>query len=486
MSEKSATVRVRVAPSPTGLFHLGLARTALFNWLHARRHSGTFILRIEDTDQARCKPEYTENILDAMRWLRLEWDEGPYVQSERVRIYQQHAAELVEKGAAYRCYCAPERLEEMRKEQQLRKQPPGYDRRCRGLSKAQRDRYEAEGLPHVVRFAAPLDGSTQFNDIIRARISFDNRTLDDFVILKSDGFPTYHLASVVDDQLMGITHVLRGEEWISSTPRHLLLYQAFGWSPPLFAHLPLILGKDRAKLSKRHGALPVTDYREQGYLPDAIVNYAALLGWAPGDDEEVLPREEMVRRFDLSAVNPAPAAFDEEKLEWMNGVYLRALGRDELVDLALPYLQKGGLVSAEPAPHEREYAAKVLALEQERMKLLSDAPQLAAFLFGDRAQYDENAVKKWLKRDYVPGVLRAVADRLKAAGEFDRAEIENLVRALAQEQGRKAAELIHPIRVAVTGRTEGPGLFETLELLGRDRVLLRLEEALSLASPPSA
>lgn len=476
-------VTLRFAPSPTGLMHVGLARTALFNWLFARRHSGRFILRIEDTDRARCKPEYIQDYLESLRWLGLNWDEGPHIQSERIELYQQHAQCLLDGGNAYRCYCTPERLEEMRREQQLRKQPPGYDRFCRGLSKERRTALEASGAASVVRFAMPLEGSTEFEDQIRGRIQFDNTTLDDFVILKSDGFPTYHLASVVDDHLMNITHILRGEEWISSTPRHILLYRAFAWSPPLFAHLPLILGKDRTKLSKRHGAASLAEYREQGYLPNALANYVALLGWSPGGDHEVLSRAEMIERFDLSAINPAPAIFDLDKLDWMNGVYIRALSSERLGELALPFLQRAGLVAQQASREQQEYAGKVLSLEQERMKRLSDAPQLASFFFGEGVDYDERAVNKWLKRDYVPGVLQVLLERFSAMQPWDTASIEAEVRGLADKANRKASELIHPVRVAATGRTEGPGLFETLELIGRECVISRLRTALSLAGP---
>jgi len=476
---------VRFAPSPTGLMHVGSARTALFNWLFARRHSGRFILRIEDTDRARCKPEFIQDYLEGLRWLGLPWDEGPILQSERVATYQEHAHHLLDEGKAYRCYCTPERLDEMRRAQQLRKQPSGYDRFCLGLSKQQRDAFEASAAPSVIRFAMPSEGATEFEDQIRGRIRFENSTLDDMVIIKSDGFPTYHLASVADDHLMNVTHVLRGEEWISSTPRHLLLYQAFGWSPPVFAHLPLILGKDRAKLSKRHGAASLSEYREQGYLADALVNYVALLGWSPGGDQEVLTRDEMIERFDLSAVNPAPAVFDLEKLDWMNGTYIRALSRERLSEMALPFLQRAGLVSEQAAQEEREYAGRVLALEQERMKRLSDAPQLASFFFGEGVEYDEHAVSKWLRREHVPELLRVLLERFASLQSLDRGSIEREVRGLAEKMSLKAADLIHPLRVAVTGRTEGPGLFETLEVLGRERVISRLRSALSLAGAAS-
>jgi len=485
MGETAAQVRVRFPPSPTGLFHVGNARTALFNWLYARHTGGTFILRIEDTDRERCTAEALANILEGLRWLGLDWDEGPevggpygpYVQSERAETYRDHARRLVEQGAGYHCYCTPERLEQMRAEQRLRKQPPGYDRRCRDLTPQQRAEREAEGTPRVVRFAIPLEEKTAFEDLIRGRIEFENARLDDMIILKSDGFPTYHLASVVDDHLMRVSHVLRGEDWISSTPRHLLLYAALGWEPPRFGHLPMVLGRDRGKLSKRHGATAVTDYRDQGYLPEALANFLALQGWAPGDDTEIMDRETLIGRFSLEAIGKAPAIFDLEKLDWINGYFIRASSLERIADLALPHLQRAGLVSAEPSAEEREYVRRVLALEQERMKRLSEAPDLMVFFFAEEVAFDPAAERKWLARDYVADVCERLAARLEGVEPFGREAAEAAVRSLAEEMGRKAPELIHPVRVALSGRTAGPGLFEMMETLGRERVVKRLRVA---------
>jgi glutamyl-tRNA synthetase len=478
-------VRVRFAPSPTGFLHVGGARTAFFNLLFARRHEGAFLLRIEDTDQDRCRPEFYDDILSGLRWLGLEWDEGPevggpfapYIQSQRREVYAAHAAQLVEKGLAYWCCCTPERLAHLRKEQELRKQPTGYDRRCRGLSPAQRQELETQRLPRTVRFATPLDGETAFDDVIRGRIVFQNSQLDDFIILKSDGFPTYHLANVVDDHLMQISHVIRGEEWISSTPRHALLYEAFGWQPPAFAHLPLIVGPDRQKLSKRHGAASVEEYRKAGYLPQALTNFLALLGWSSPQEREVLSRQDLVEQFSLERVNPSPAIFDRSKLDWLNGTYIRSLSPEQLLEAALPFMQESGLV-ATPASHDdSEYAKKVLLLEQERMKVLSDAPKLASFFFGNEVEIERAAAEKWLRAESVRQALGELAERLEGLEQWDVASIEAALRSLAQEKGLKAAELIHPTRVSVTGRTAGPGLFETLHTLGRERTVLRLRRA---------
>ncbi|MDA8219621.1 MAG: glutamate--tRNA ligase, partial [Dehalococcoidales bacterium] len=324
-------VRVRFAPSPTGTPHIGNVRTALFNWLFARHHGGKFVLRIEDTDVARRVPGAIEAIMDGLRWLGLDWDEGPevdgplgpYFQSERLHLYRQYAAQLVEQGHAYYCYCSPERLAEMRAEQERRKESVGYDRRCRYLSPADREEAEASGVTPVVRFAMPLEGETTYHDLLRGDVTIQNSVLDDFVILKSDGYPTYHFAVVVDDHHMHISHVLRADEWIPSTPRHVLLYRALGWDLPRFAHLPIILGPDRSKLSKRHGATSITAYREEGYLPEALVNFLALLGWSYDGVTEVFSREDLIARFDLDRVGKTAAVFDREKLEWMNGYYIR-------------------------------------------------------------------------------------------------------------------------------------------------------------------
>jgi glutamyl-tRNA synthetase len=490
------SARVRFAPSPTGLLHVGGARTAIFNWLLARHYGGTFVLRIEDTDRKRCKPEYEQDIYDALRWLGLDCDEGPeadgpygpYVQSQRIEIYREHAQALLESGHAYRCYCSPERLAQMRQQREQRGEDPGYDRRCRDLTPQECAQQEAAGVVPTVRFRVPTSGVTEYSDVIigrvgagvQARMSFDNATLDDFVILKSDGFPTYHLASVVDDHLMGITHVLRAQEWIPSTPRHLLLYDAFGWQRPAFGHLPMVLGTDRAKLSKRHGATAVTAYRDQGYLPQALFNFLALLGWAPGGDREIMSRDELVAAFGIEGIGVAPSVFDITKLEWMNGHYIRACDRESFVELALPFLARAGLVPAEPTRQQREYAACVLALEQERVKVLSELPALTDFFFREDIEYDPAAVKKWLTKDYVPAAFDELADRFLSEPAFDAQYVERVVREVADKQGMKAAALIHPLRVAVTGRTAGPGLFETLEVLGRDRCLARLAKAREL------
>jgi glutamyl-tRNA synthetase len=482
-------VRVRYAPSPTGSPHVGNIRVAIYDWLFARRHGGKFLLRIEDTDRKRTVPGGVEEQMEALRWLGLQWDEGPevggpygpYIQSERQPIYQEAARRLVESGAAYPCFCTPERLQQMREAQQARKEPTRYDRRCRDLSPAEREAALQAGTPHTIRLAVPLAGETSFHDEVRGEITYQNAVVDDYVLLKTDGWPTYHLASVVDDHAMRISHVLRGDDWIATTPVHILLYRALGYPLPKFAHFPQIHGPDRARFGKRHGAQGALEYREQGYLPETMINFLALLGWAPGDDREIMSREEMVQAFDLAQVSRNPAIFDVQKLDWMNGVYIRQLPVEELVERALPFLQKAGLLPDRLSDAGRTYVAQVLALEQERLKRLTEAPELTEFFFREEPVYEEKAVRKWLARDSTPAVLQATAAALRAVEPWEMEHVEAAVRGVIERLCVNAGEVIHPVRVAATGRTVGPGLFETLAVLGRDRVLRRLEAAARMA-----
>ncbi len=484
-------VRTRFAPSPTGLPHIGNIRTALYSWLFARHHGGQFVFRLEDTDRERYDSQAEEALYSAFRWLGLDYDEGPniggpygpYVQSERLHHYREAADRLIASGHAYKCWCSRERIAEVREARQKANiHPHGYDRHCRGLSEDERRRHEESGAPYVVRFAIPLEGETSFEDAVRGRVTYQNRELDDHVILKSDGFPTYQLANVVDDHLMAITHVIRSEEWIPSTPRHVLEYQALGWEPPVFAHPSLIMGRDPksgkvVKLSKRHGAVFVGEYADQGFLPEALLNFIALLGWAPGGDRELMSREELVELFSLGGLSSSPSVFDYDKLLWMNGVYLRQLSREELVERVLPYLQQAGLVGQEPTDEELAYVTQVLALEQERLKTLTEAPALTDFFFQEELAYDEAAVNKWLRRPSAAGVLDEVISGLETLTDWNLEGVERVVRGVIESRGVKPGEVIHPTRVAATGRTVGPGLFEALWVLGRERVLRRLRHA---------
>jgi glutamyl-tRNA synthetase len=481
-SESGTSVRLRFAPSPTGYPHLGNIRTALFNWLFARHHGGKFILRIEDTDIARKVEGAVEVILDSLRWLGLNWDEGPYFQSQRLPIYREVAQRLLDEDHAYLCYCSPERLEAMRQEQARRKQPPKYDRRCRDLTQYERTRVEATGITPVIRFKTPLEGETTFYDLIYGALTFKHDTLDDFILLKSDGYPTYHLANIVDDHSMAISHVLRAEEWLSSTPRHVLLYQALNWQPPQFAHLPMILGPDRAKLSKRHGATTITEYQKQGYLPDAMINFLALLGWSLDDRTELLSREELIKHFSLERVGKTAAIFNRDKLEWMNGVYLRKLSLEEFVQQAQPFLDRD-LPEAVRRPLDNGYLSQVLSLIQERAKTLAEVTELASLFFLDELQYDTGLLSKGkLDAQSATKAMTVASQKLEEVRTWDATTLEAVLRPLASELNLSAGELFGLLRVAVTGRTAAPPLFQTMAVLGKKKCLKRLDMALQSLS----
>lgn len=479
-------VRVRYAPSPTGYPHLGNIRTALFNWLFARHYGGSFIIRIEDTDMTRKVDGAIQDILHSLRWLGLDWDEGPemggkfgpYFQSQRLKIYHPIAQQLVREGYAYPCYCSPQRLEDMRAEQLRRGQPTGYDRHCRNFSEEECTRLEAQGVVPVVRFKTPLKGKTNFQDLIRGRMVIENNTLDDFVLMKSDGYPTYHLASVVDDHLMQISHVLRADEWLSSTPRHVLLYQALGYEPPQFAHLPMILGPDRSKLSKRHGATSLSEYREEGYLPQAMVNFLALLGWALDDKTEIFSLEELVKYFSLERISKTAAIFNKEKLHWMNGVYIRQLSVEELTEKAIPFLEKY-LPDEAKRPFDMDYVRQIVSLEQERAKTLDELPQLAEFFFTDEHICSTDLLPGGgMSREMAVKALEIAHERLQILEPFDDSSLESLLRPLTLELGLKTREFFGLLRMATTWHTAAPPLFKTMEVLGKERCINRIEAAI--------
>jgi glutamyl-tRNA synthetase len=481
-SESETSVKLRFAPSPTGYPHLGNIRTALFNWLFARHHDGKFILRIEDTDVARKVEDAVEVILDSLQWLGLNWDEGPYFQSQRLPIYHETARRLVEEDHAYLCYCSPERLETMRQEQAKRKQPPKYDRRCRDLTQHEIIRLQATGITPVIRFKTPLEGETTFYDLIHGPITFKHDTLDDFILLKSDGYPTYHLANIVDDHLMAISHVLRANEWLSSTPRHVLLYQALNWQPPQFAHLPMILGPDRAKLSKRHGATTITEYQKEGYLPDAMVNFLALLGWSLDDRTELLSQEELIKHFSLERVGKTAAIFNKDKLAWMNGVYLRKLNPKKFVQHAMPFLDRD-LPKSVQRPLNKVYTSQVLSLIQERAKTLAEVPQFADFFFLDELQYDTSLLLSGkLDAQSVAKSITIASQRLKEVATWEAIKLEDILRPLAAELNLGTGKFFGLLRVVATGRTAAPPLFQTMAILGKERCLNRFNKALQRLS----
>ena len=483
----SSQVRVRFAPSPTGYLHVGGLRTALYNYFFARRNGGAFVLRIEDTDQSRKVEGAVENLTATLQWAGVMYDEGPdrpgafgpYVQSERLPIYRSHAQQLLDNGHAYYCFCTSERLEEMRRKRAEQKLSFAYDRHCRNLPPEESARRAASGEPHVVRMKVPLDGAMTFADLIRGDVTIGYDVLDDQVLIKSDGFPTYHLAVVVDDHLMEITHVIRGEEWLPSAPKHVLLYQYFGWNLPVFAHLPLLLNPDKSKLSKRQGDVAVEDYRSKGYLREAIVNFVAFLGWNPGDDREIFSIEQLVDEFRLERVQKAGAVFNVEKLNWLNQQHIKLKSNADLASAIRPLLESAGYIIPDDA-----YAAAVAGLLKERVVLLTDFVEASVYFFTDPASYDPVGVKKsWQPES--PQRMSVLADRLSALPAFDRASIESECRALADEQQVKVSVFIHPTRLAVTGRAAGPGLFELMEVIGRDRVVARLRRAVT-AIPASA
>lgn len=488
---KKEKVRVRFAPSPTGFLHIGGARTALYNWLQAKKNGGSFLLRIEDTDRTRLVPEALEDITTSLKWLGLEWDEGPivggpvgpYFQSERLTLYQRVAKQLVEEGKAYYCFCTAERLQELRKAQEQGRAAPGYDRCCRSLTKDQIQEAFAAGKTPVIRFKMPVQGEIKVFDALRGELHFDLSTLDDFVLLKSDGFPTYHLANIIDDHFMEISHVMRGDEWIVSTPKHVLLYQALGWEPPVFIHLPVFLAPDgKGKLSKRHGATSVKDYKEKGYLPEALVNFLLLLGWHPGDDREFFTLKEAAEAFSIDRINTSPVSLSLEKLDWFNGMYIRKLAPRELAERCLPFLQREGLLPTPCPPERYEYLVRLIPLVQERINLLTEAGAALHYFLADKIDpptADVLVAKKSTPETTVTALKGALA-ALKGVEDFSESVLEETLRALADSLEIKAGQVFMPIRVAVSGSTATPGLFEVLAALGKARVLERIAQAIKV------
>jgi len=482
------TPRVRFAPSPTGYLHVGGARTALFNWLYARRHGGVFVLRIEDTDVERSSQDMVTGILDGLRWLGLTWDEGPdtggphapYFQSERLDRYRQAADRLVTIGHAYYCYCAPERLRGERERAEARGEAWQYDRACLGLTADRIRELEAAGTPKAIRFKVPPSGAV-FDDAVHGRIVFDGASIEDFVILRSDRYPTYHLSVVADDTDMGITDVIRGDDHISNTPKHVLLFEAMGAAVPRFAHVPLILGADKKRLSKRHGATSVMEYQRQGYLAPAVVNFLALLGWSPGDDRELMSVPELIDSFTLEGISGGNAVFNTEKLDWMNGQYIARMPVEELAAAVMPFFDDAGLRS-HPLVIEPRAFHRMLELLRPRAKRLTEFVEQARPLLTEVVVYEPEAVDKHLSAPDLAAHLTVLIDALDAGPAFDEASIEAAVRGTASARGLKAGALIHATRVAVTGRTQSPGLFEVLAWLGRDRVRTRLSRVLEFLS----
>jgi nondiscriminating glutamyl-tRNA synthetase len=479
----STEVRVRYAPSPTGHLHIGNARTALFNYLYARNRGGKFIIRIEDTDVKRNIEGGEESQLKYLKWLGMDWDEsvdvggeyGPYRQTERLDIYKVYWQDLLDRGLAYRCYCTEEELEQEREEQIARGETPRYSGKHRNLTPEQRQAFEADGRVPSIRFRVPDEREYTFDDMVKGKITFNSKESGDFVIVKKDGIPTYNFAVAVDDHLMKITHVLRGEDHISNTPRQLMIYEALGWEPPVFGHMTLIVGEDHKKLSKRNESIIqfMEQYDNLGYLPEAMFNFIALLGWSPEGEEEIYSKEQLIEIFDANRLSKSPAVFDPNKLAHLNNHYIKHADSDRIADMAIPHLQKAGRLPASLTQEQQEWAKALVRLYQEQMTAASDIVQLSDVFFRTHLELGAEGTAI-LAEDQVPVVLKAFADKVGGAEEFTAARIASLIKEVQKETGFKGKQLFMPIRVALTGQTHGRDLNETIYLLGRDTVLDRL------------
>ncbi|MEN3037710.1 MAG: glutamate--tRNA ligase [Candidatus Kryptonium sp.] len=464
--------KTRFAPSPTGHLHIGGARTAIFNWLYSRKKNGEFYLRIEDTDKERSSEDMVQSIIDGLNWLGINWDGEIYFQSKHINDHISACYELVKKGHAYFCYCTEEELELKRKQAEEKKIPYKYDRKCLYLSEEEKGKFEREGRRRTIRFKVP-DGETVFFDVVHGEIRFNNSEIDDFIILRSDNTPVYNMAVVVDDHKMDITHVIRGDDHISNTPKQILIYQALGWDIPVFAHVPLILGPDRKRLSKRHGATAVIEYREKGFLPEAMFNYLCLLGWSPGDNREIMTIEEIIEAFDITKIQKKSAIFDQTKLEWMNSEYIRKKENIEILKLLKPIVKKYG--------YEIEndlYLLKVISLMKDRVKVLDDFVTFGKYFFEDPYDYDPEGIKKYWNEN-TPALLTEFTNIIRKIEDFNAPEIEKELRNFAFEKGIKASDLIHPIRLAITGMRISPGLFEVMEVLGKETSIKRINAAVN-------
>lgn len=475
-----SNVRVRFAPSPTGFVHVGSLRTALYNYLFARHHGGKFVLRVEDTDRARYTEGAVENLLETLEWSGLSYDEGPendgdfspYYQSQRLNIYHEYIEKLISNNFAYPCFCSKERLEKMREEQIGKKLTPKYDGHCRHISGDESIK-RRKSEDHVIRLKIPPEGITKVSDIIRGEVQFQNEMIDDQVLLKSDGFPTYHLANVVDDHLMGITHVIRGEEWLISTPKHIILYEYFGWPIPRFAHLPLLLNPDRSKLSKRQGDVAVEDYRKKGYLPEALLNFVALLGWNRGDDEEIFSLEELIADFSLERVNKSGAVFNIEKLNWMNGIYIRKLPEEKYLSIALETMKNNGIDAGNTRKNEQ-----IALAVRNSIETFNDIKERSELFLGDGPlHYSENALE-WIKPDSSKKVFTSMLTEIEKIPEITLETFKSVMGNVQKETGLKGKEIWMPVRSALTGLTEGPELPQVIQIFGKDKILRLLEQAI--------
>ncbi|MCD2434990.1 glutamate--tRNA ligase [Acidaminococcus sp. NSJ-142] len=479
-------IRVRFAPSPTGYLHIGGARTALFNWLFAKSQGGKLILRIEDTDIERLKEDSVSQILTSLKWLGLSWDEGPevggdygpYYQSERLDIYRKICQELVDSGKAYYCFCSAEDLEKQREKQRALKQPFHYARTCRDIPPEEAKKRVEAGEKYSVRIKLPASGPITVHDMIHGDVTFDFNQFDDFVIMKTNGIPTYNFAVVVDDHMMHITHVLRAEEHLSNTPKQIVLYEALGYEVPQFGHMPMILAPDRSKLSKRHGATSVEEFRDKGYVHQAIINYLTLLGWAPGNDQEIFTLEDTVKAFDFSKMSKKAAVYDVKKLTWLNGQYLSSLPLREIADASVPFFKKAGLIDDNYLPAHQEYFDHLVDVVRVRVKTLEEVADASAYFFKDVESYDEKGAAKFFKPEAAE-LLQKCYDALAALEVFDLKTTEDAYNKLAEDLGLSLGKVIHPTRLALTGRTFSPGMFDVMVLLGKEKTLARLQQAIA-------
>ncbi len=483
------SVRVRFAPSPTGYLHVGGLRTALYNYLFAKNSGGKFILRIEDTDRNRFVEGAVENLISTLKWVGLDYDEGsdkpgdygPYMQSERLDIYKKHVEELISSGHAYYCFCTSERIQKLREEQQSQKLQAKYDKHCLHLSKEEVEKKLKDGVPRVVRLNVRAGETIKFDDVVRGSVEFNSDTVDDQILIKSDGFPTYHLANVVDDHLMKITHVIRGEEWLSSTPKHVLLYEALGWELPVFAHLPLLLNADKSKLSKRQGDVAVEDYKAKGYLKDALLNFVALLGWNAGDDKEFYLIDELVEKFSLQRVNKSGAVFNVEKLNWLNGEHLRSKPDNEILSMLKSELKNSKYSGNN---YDDDFLLKVIESMKERVIFVKEFIEKSFYFFEAPVEYDQAVVKKRWKSD-TPEHMRILIDAFKKLQKPAKEDYETSLKKTAEELNVGLGKLIHPVRLAVSGVGIGPGVFDLLCIVGKDEVIRRIETALDKISVPA-
>lgn len=484
----ASNVRVRIAPSPTGYLHLGLARTALFNWLFAKHNNGKFILRVDDTDVKRSTDESLNNIIDSFQWLGMDFDEGygiggdlgPYAQSERLDVYSEYTQKLLETGAAYYCYCTKEELDEEREQAKEQRNPYIYSGECRNLTSEERKKYEAEGRKPSVRLKVD-DKLITVHDLVKGDVEFRTGILGDFIIVRPNGMPMYNYASAIDDITMNISHIIRADEHLANTPKQILIYQALNCPLPEFAHVPLVLGKQGEKLSKRHGATSVEEYRKQGYVPEAMINYLVRLGWSYDDQEEVFSVDELIEKFTLDRVGKSGGIFDQQKLLWLNGEYIAKMNIDTRTKAVIPFLREAGLLDEDISEEKYEWIKDIVTAVGDRLKTLTQIVDYAGSFFVDKLEYDEKAVQQRLRKDYVPQMLEDLKARLRTAEPFDEANLEEVIRAFAEESGLSASKIIHPLRVALTGKSVGPGIFETVALLGREKAIQRLNEGIELA-----